>query len=119
MKKLLGILVLGLLLISCDQSQDQKKSKKTPDFERALENCSDYHFEFYRKAEQEKWEKELEYEVLDKKKVKELVNYWKNFKKMSLSKKKTSKKRDAYMVYFNNCKLRWKENPKKFKEKWL
>jgi len=118
MKKLLGIVVLGLLLISCDQSQDQKKSKKTPDFERALENCSDYNFEYYRKAEQERWEKKIENGNSDKK-VKELVNYWKNFKKMPLSKKKTSKKRDAYMVSFNNCQLWWKQNPKKFKEKWL
>ena len=64
------------------------------------------------------WEKEIEYGNSDKK-VKELVNYWKNFKKMPLSKKKTSKKRDAYMVSFNNCQLWWKQNPKKFKEKWL
>ena len=69
-------------------------------------------------VDQERWEKEIEYGNSDKK-VKELVNYWKNFKKMPLSKKKTSKKRDAYMVSFNNCQLWWKQNPKKFKEKWL
>ena len=118
MEKLLVILTLAIILTSCDQNQDKKKSEKIPAFEQALENCSDYNFEYYRKAEQERWEKEIEYGNSDKK-VKELVNYWKNFKKMPLSKKKTSKKRDAYMVSFNNCQLRWKENPKKFKEKWL
>ncbi len=115
MEKLLVILTLAIILASCDQNQDKKKSEKIPAFEQALENCSDYNFEYYRKAEQERWERAIESGNSDKR-VKELVNYWKNFKKMPLSEKK---KREAYMTSFNNCHLWWEQHPKKFKDKWL
>ena len=90
MKKLLVILTLVIILASCDQNQDKKKSEKIPAFEQALENCSDYNFEWYRKAEQERWERAIEKGNSDKH-VKELVNYWKNFRKMALSENKSVK----------------------------
>tara|TARA_B100001093_G_C26236485_1_gene762491 strand:+ start:52 stop:396 length:345 start_codon:yes stop_codon:yes gene_type:complete len=114
MKKLLAIMVLGLLLSNCDQFNNEKKTEYKPDFLRAIENCADYDFEFDRKLELNLWiakGKNYEKEI-----AKEKIEYWSTIHKKPLDIKMKNK---IYPYDFSFCEKKFNLNPKKFKEKWL
>jgi len=116
MKKLLGIVVLGLLLISCDQNQDKNKSEYKPDFLRAIENCADYKFEPGRQEQVQRWRRALINKTYQIKYMKVKIKYWETIHKKPLSKKM---KNVDYPIWFKQCEFQFTLDPKKFKEKWL
>ncbi len=114
MKKILVIVVLGLLLTNCDQSNNEKKSEYKSDFLKAIENCADYQFEYDRNLELDFW---IKFGKNYKKKyAKEKLEYWRTIHKKPLSKKMRNK---YYPLSYKQCEMDFNLNPKKFKEKWL
>ena len=110
MKKLLGILVLGLLLVSCDSGANSGQKK-------LLENCADD-----RSAsdiwDQARWYQNQLTQDLTKETRKEYKQKYKYYKTLRSQKFHDKFSNRIYKPHYHRCEEQFDRNPTQFRARW-
>jgi len=114
MKKLfLGILVLGLLLVSCEQNKDKNT--------KAIENCADRATAGHWQDKQRMYQKLLDYAIASDDKVgikqhKRGVELFENYSTKSLKDK--MRNNGQFNMNFKKCEKEFRQNPLTFRAEY-